>query len=193
MLAAEDTKTFPLRLLEDLRGQYLQDPIFHSVIDAMVRVASQLTADVISGGERRDFYFSLLLADLLDKPHLSIFKNGSCVLTRIAQGESATIAPGLNGALAGLQCLHVADIVTKAASFTRAWLPVIQSLGATMPSALVVIDRNQGGKDALAEAGVSLHALADVDDGLFMSAREAGILTNGQYETVKAFNADPTG
>ena len=187
----EDPETFPGRLLVDLRRQYAQDAIYRNVMDALARAASGLPADFLSGGERRDFYFSLLLADLLGMPHLSIFKNGEGVLSTLHIHESARILPEPTSGLAGQDSLHVADIVTKAASYTRAWLPMVRSFGAAMPATLVVIDRKQGGREALAAEGVMLHALADVDDTLFTAARDAGILSRSQLEMVRVFNAGP--
>jgi orotate phosphoribosyltransferase len=187
----EDPVSFPGRLLTDLQHQYAEDDIYKKVMDALARAASGLPADFLSGGERRDFYFSLLLADLLGKPHLSIFKTGGCVLSTPHVGSSAWILPDPASVLAGQDALHAADIVTKAASYTRAWLPVVRSFGAGMPDTLVVIDRQQGGREALAAQGVTLHALADVDDTLFISARDAGILSQGQMEMVREFNAGP--
>ena len=187
----EDPETFPGRLLVDLRRQYDQDAIYRKAMDAMARAASGLPADFLSGGERRDFYFSLLLADLLGKPHLSIFKNGEGVLSTPHFHESARILPEPASSLTGQNALHVADIITKAASYTRAWLPMVRSFGAAMPATLVVIDRKQGGREALASEGVMLHALSDVDDTLFASARDAGILSRSQLEMIRVFNAGP--
>ncbi len=190
-LIREDPVAFPRLLLDDLRQRYASDGTFREVIDAMVRKARGLTVDFVSGGERRDFFFSLLVADQLKMPHLSIFKNGDCVLSDPSFQDSRPLRPDPTGKLSGKRALHVADIVTKAASFTRAWIPVVESFGATMPAALVVIDRKQDGKANLAEAGVALLALVDVDDDLFRSARDARILTDSQLETVRSFNRDP--
>ncbi|MBP7401570.1 MAG: hypothetical protein KBA30_03030 [Clostridia bacterium] len=190
-LSAGDPAIFAASLLEDLTAQYDLDATYRGVIDAMVRMAGPLPADFVSGGERRDFFFSLPVANRLGKPHLSVFKDGRCVLADPDGGNARAVRPDAGGALAGHRALHVADIVTQAASFTRAWIPTVHSLGASMPAAMAVIDRNQDGRSNLQAAGTELHTLVDIDDTLFSAAARNGILSGAQLETVRAFNRDP--
>ena len=190
-LAAKDRLTFAQQLGEDLMRQYAHDATYRQVIDAMVRIAKTIDVDLISGGERRDFFFSLPVARLIDKPHLSIFKDGTRVWSG-PEGEGARrVEPGKAGDLAGLRTLHIADIVTQAASFTRSWLPAVRGLGISMPAAMAVLDRKQDGRLHLEQEAVALHVLAEVDDALFAAAHEAGVLSGGQLETVRSFNQDP--
>ena len=37
--------------------------------------------DYVSGGERRDWFFSLLVAKGLERPHITIYKDSSAVIT----------------------------------------------------------------------------------------------------------------
>jgi orotate phosphoribosyltransferase len=191
ILAAEDRLTFASRLVDELMQQYAADRIYRQVIDAMARVAGAIDVDLISGGERRDFFFSLPVARLTGKPHLSIFKDGTCVWSGSHGEDARMIDPGTENERTGLRTLHIADIVTQAASFTRSWLPAVRGLGISMPAAMAVLDRKQDGRFRLNRESVELHVLAEVDDALFAAACEAGILTAGQLETVRSFNQDP--
>jgi len=145
--------------------------------------------DAISGGERRDFFFSLPIARALRLPHVSIFKNLFTVYSD-AQGDAV---PATREMLEGKRVLHIADLVTEASSFIRAWIPAIERLGARIVSALVVVDRDQGGEAALAKAGVPLRSLVKVDAGLFDEAVAQGKLTAAQGDMARGFLASPEG
>ena len=86
-----DKDRFPGQLLRRIRTNYATDPIYRSVIDALVQEAGQKAADIdyVSGGERRDWFFSLAVADLLDKPHLTIYKDLSMVVLEDAGSAPA--------------------------------------------------------------------------------------------------------
>ena len=45
--------------------------------------------------------------------------------------------------------LHIADLVTEASSYERAWIPAIQKIRGDMKWSIAVVDRNQGGKELL--------------------------------------------
>ena len=145
--------------------------------------------DAISGGERRDFFFSLPVARALHLPHVTILKN----LFTVYNDERGNAAPATKEALEGKRVLHIADLVTEASSFTRAWIPAIERLGAHIVSALVVVDRDQGGDRALAQAGIPLRALARVQGALFDEAVAQGKLTAAQRDMVCDFLASPEG
>lgn len=74
----EEPETMPSKITALCLEQYEQEPIYRSVIDAAIEAFKNPAADTdfISGGERRDFFFSLPLAAILNKPHLSCFKDG---------------------------------------------------------------------------------------------------------------------
>ncbi len=160
--------------------------------DALIRQLAELAAeagrfDFISGGERRDWLFSLPLAQALGLPHLSIFKNLSAVYTD-ADGDTV---PAAQADLQGKRALHVADLVTEASSYTRAWIPAVRALGARIAATVVVVDRAQGGGDMLAKAGIPLHALVTLDASLFDAAVAQGKLAPAQRDMALTFLADP--
>jgi orotate phosphoribosyltransferase len=144
--------------------------------------------DVISGGERRDFFFSLPVARALRLPHVSISKNLFAVYS-----DAQNAAPATREMLEGKRALHVADLVTEASSFSRAWIPAVERLGARIVSALAVVDRDQGGREALEKAGIPLRALVKVDAALFDGAAAQGKLTAAQCGMARDFLASPEG
>ncbi|MGI6091212.1 MAG: hypothetical protein ACOYEL_07490 [Saccharofermentanales bacterium] len=83
----QEPETMPIKITALCLEQYEQEPIYRSVIDAAIEVFKNLAADTdfISGGERRDFFFSLPLAAILNKPHLSCFKDGRTFYSEAGQ------------------------------------------------------------------------------------------------------------
>ncbi len=186
--SADDKKSCPGKLFPLIRGQYLENPIFRLVIDRIVREAEKFDFDFISGGERRDFFFSILAANLLKKPHVSIFKDLTAVFSD-SGFQSAKILH--DNELCGQKALHIADLVTEASSYLRAWIPAIDSLGARMEHTVAVVDRRQGGREALSEKGVELHSFAAIQNDLFLSAKDNGYLNEKQYSLILQFTENP--
>ena len=186
--AMADRIEFPNFLLQDLLRQYKLSPTLRLATDLIVEKASTLDFDFISGGERRDFYFSILPAYFLKKPHLSIFKDMQAVYTNSTFTQTI---PVYEAALAGKRALHIADLITEASSYTRAWIPMIREFGAIMDDTIAVIDRRQGGEQVLLSEGVRLHSLAGIDLELFANARDTGKITEEQMKMISSFMDNP--
>lgn len=179
--------TFPSVIGSRAEQQYQNNAIYRSVIDRAAAVISGRSFDLISGGERRDFFFSLQVAKVLGKPHLCIFKDGTSVY---ADASGAAMPPAEAG-LSGRRALHVADLVTQASSYTRAWIPALNDLGLELKETLAIVDRNQDGAAVLASEGVKLHSLAVVSDDLFRTALAGGLIDSAQMALIEAYMADP--
>jgi len=186
--AMADRIEFPAFLLADLLRRYNTSRTFRLVTDLLVEKAKALDFDFISGGERRDFYFSILPAYFLKKPHLSIFKDMQAVYTN---SDFTQTIPVYEAAIAGKRALHIADLVTEASSYTRAWIPLIREFGAIMEDTIVVVDRKQGGEEILLAEGVHLHSLAVIDTELFARAMESGDISQDQLRMITAFMESP--
>lgn len=186
--AAGDRLLFAQKIEGLTMAQYESNPIYRGVIDALVEAARGLPFDLVSGGERRDFFFSIPVAKLLQKPHLSIFKDLSTVYTPAWFGRGAE---GEKAGLSGQTALHVADLVTEASSYLRAWIPALQGLGLALHDTLVVVDRDQGGEQILTGQGVRLHSLIRVDEAFLSAAHNGGRLNDAQLAMVRAFLAHP--
>lgn len=174
------------RLMPLIKRELADNPAFGRLMDlAAERLAGQ-SFDFISGGARRDFYFSLPLAYLLKKPHLTILKDGTSYYSPDLERPEVIARPELSGRTA----LHVADIVTKASSFTRQWIPAIRATGAEIVQAFAMLDRCQGGEAVLGDAGVRLTTLGRIDQAFLDRALAEGKLTPEEKRLIELFLAD---
>lgn len=185
---AGDPLTLPGKIATAVQRQYRENALYHDLCDLIATWLRASSGDLISGGERRDFFFSVPAAILLDKPHLSIMKNGTAIWSNRGFTGRHIAA---EGELVGLQAIHVSDLVTEASSYQRAWLPVLHRCGATLPLTLTVIDRDQGGREWLASAGTELLALTRIDRPLFELAEASGLIDAAQLKEINRFIDDP--
>ena len=185
-----DKKTLPEKVFKKVLKQYKENEIYHNVIDAMKNYIEKnidvSEIDYISGGERRDWFFSNILAYLLDKPHISIYKDLSSVISDSKFENSETV-----NNIDNKKVLHVADLVTVASSYIRAWIPAIKNIGGQMCWSCVVVDRMQGGKAKIEEQGIKSLSLVNVDNTLFETAYENGIINENQLTMLKKFFENP--
>ena len=152
---AGDKLRFYDKVYGEIEKQLAACPIYRQLIDLMTEAARKMDVDFVSGGERRDFFFSMPVARKLGLGHLSIFKDLSSVYTD-ANGVSM---PAEQASLSGKRSVHIADLVTVASSYIRAWIPAVEGLGAKIACSLAVVDRDQGGSKILADAGCPLTTL----------------------------------
>ncbi len=171
----------------DISAQLESCPIFSQLIDLLTEEARKLDVDFVSGGERRDFFFSMPVAKKLGLGHLSIFKDLSCVYT----DENGVSMDPAQANLAGKKSVHIADLITVASSYIRAWIPAVEALGAKIAYSLAVVDRDQGGSDILQKAGCPLTTLITIKPELFEQAKALGRVTDAQIGLVNSFIADP--
>lgn len=169
-----------------------KDRSFRDLMDyALTRIGNSGTNyDAISGGERRDFYFSYVLAEKAGVPHVTLFKDNSAVVTDPGFRNARWLGAG---DLQGMRVLHVADLVTEASSYVRYWLSALHNFGAEISETLAVVDRKQGGKEILANEGVDLIALITLDQDFFAEAVATGHISATQRDGILAFQKDPHG
>lgn len=184
---AGDKMAFYDKVWADISAQLESCPIFSQLIDLLTEAAAKLDIDFVSGGERRDYFFSMPVAKKLGLGHLSIFKDLSSVYT----DPSGVSMPSEEAGLAGKKSVHIADLITVASSYIRAWIPAVEGLGAKIAYSLAVVDRDQGGTEILANAGCPLTTLITIKPELFEQAKALGRVTDAQVELVNSFIADP--
>ena len=185
----EDRQAFPALLAERIHAQRSANPIYNDVINRLVQYVHGVLKegfDCVSGGERRDWFFSVAVAMALEKPHLYIYKDLDIRIFN--DGRVETVSN-----LAEKKILHIADLVTEASSYVKNWLPALKRLGGRMSFGLNVVDRAQGGLGVLAEKGVAGTALLSVDETLFGELRQAKLVDEAQVELLRAYYRDPHG
>ena len=187
-----DKITLPKKVFEKVLKQYNENEIYKNVINTMKEYIENniniSEVDYISGGERRDWFFSNIIAFLLNKPHISIFKDLSTVVSTSNFENSEIITK-----LENKKVLHIADLITVASSYLRAWIPAIQNLGSNICWSCVVVDRMQGGKDKIEAEGIKSLSLVNIDEKLFQKALDLKIINENQLEMLNGFFKDPDG
>ncbi|MBR1797244.1 MAG: orotate phosphoribosyltransferase [Clostridiales bacterium] len=181
---ADNRELAPSRIFNAFRRLYEESETYRNCIDEIVEAAKKYDFDFISGGERRDFFFSMMPAYILKKPHLTIFKDLTSVFTDSEFNPMETD-------LKGKKSLHIADLITEASSYERAWIPAIKALGAAITDTIAVVDRHQNGRAVLEGLGVNMETLTVVDEKLFGKAKENGTINEDQYQLVLQFLSDP--
>lgn len=185
-----DKMTLPKKVFDKVLKQYNENKIYHDVIEHIKSYIEQNLdvneIDYISGGERRDWFFSNIIAYLLNKPHITIYKDLSTVESNYNFSQTKEVSN-----LEDKKVLHVADLITVASSYIRAWIPAIKNLGANILWSCVVVDRMQGGKEKLEAEGVKSLSLVNVDTDLFKKALELGFINNNQLDLLNKFFESP--
>lgn len=185
-----DKMTLPKNIFEKVLAQYNSNQIYKDVIDTMIATIKENInvneIDYVSGGERRDWFFSNMIAYLLNKPHISIYKDLNAVVSD-SKFETTFALDRIDDK----KVLHVADLVTVASSYIRAWIPAIENFGAKMCWSCVVVDRMQGGSEKLKEKGVLPLSLVQVDKTLFAKALEMNVINESQQEMLNGFFENP--
>ena len=186
---AADKLTAPEEIFDMMLAYYNKGGTFKMVSDKLAEAASKLDFDYISGGERRDYFFSMMPAYLLGKPHLTIYKDMTSVYSEKIEGPSVD---SKDIDLSGKKALHIADLITEASSYERAWIPVIRGLGSEITDTVAVVDRHQGGRKVLKDLGVELYALTGIDQKLFDEAENNGLINEAQKAMILHFLESPS-
>lgn len=183
-----DIYSCPGKLMEIISENYRTDDIYSGLIDEMcsfIRKSININEiECISGGERRDWFFSLIIANMLNKPHITIYKDLKAVVYYNGKTENTDNVKGK-------KVLHIADLITEASSYERAWLPALRNCGAEMKWSIVVVDRKQGGEEFLNSQGVKAYAMINIDKTLFEQALKLGLINSDQHKMVNDYINNP--
>lgn len=186
----ENKETLPKKVFERTFNHYNENEIYKNVIDEMIEFIKENIdineIDYISGGERRDWFFSNIIANKLSKPHITIYKDLSMIVTDSTFEKEIDQSEVKNA-----KVLHIADLITEASSYLRAWIPAIKDLGANICWSTVVVDRMQGGKEKLENENVKSLSMIDIDEKLFEKALNMNIINGTQFEMLKNFYENP--
>ena len=189
-LETENKTDLPGMIFEKILEQYEHNEVFKTTIDSLKTLIEENIdinfIDYVSGGERRDWYFSMMIAYLLGLPHITLFKDQSAVVSTCDFEECTEVTK-----LENKRVLHVADLLTKASSYENYWSPAIKKLGSDIFWSAVVVDRLEGGDETLQNLKIESLSLVKLDNSLFENAHELNIITDAQLEMLKEFKKDP--
>lgn len=177
---------FQRKLISHLEGIYNTSPIFKASIDAS---AMLITKDIglasfnyISGGERRDWFFSPLVAKVLDKQLLWIYKDGTVL------DSDGNEIKDLNNS----KIINVADLLTVGSSYERAWVPELAKRNGKLLYSLNVVDRKQGGEAILLNLGLEkVLSVFQIDKDFFKAALDKKLISDQQFAQLCAYLQDP--
>lgn len=188
--ALENHNTLPEKVFEKVLNQYNSNSIYKNTIDELIEKVKENVnleeVDYISGGERRDWFFSNIVAYILQKPHITIFKDETALVSNYNFTETNKIND-----LQGKKCLHLSDLITEAASYVNLWIPAINKLNGEIKWTGTIVDRMQGGEKRLAEFGVETYPLVKVNKELFKTALQKGIITENQFNMIDKYMDNP--
>lgn len=178
----------PVKLIKEMEKQvldfYKTNKLYKDVIDYYLEQLNKnklfVQSGYISGGERRDWFFSIIIANLTSKKHLYILKNKDIYLDLQKIND-------INGA----EVCHIADLITEASSYERAWIPAIESVNGKITFTSSIVDRCQGGMEVLAKYKIPMYSPVKIDSDFFKGAADNKIITKAQEEMIKHFTVDP--
>lgn len=190
----ENPSSVPLELPRVLSQTIDSFPIYAEILERLASLARPLIEEhgitYVSGGQRRDWFFSVPLAKLLKLPHIYIFNDLSMYDDEGNEFKNTSSAKAPVNT--SVNTLHVADLLSVGSSYLSKWIPALETQNITIAAALNCVDRNQGGVENLLEGGIpSVFSLASIDENLFTNAFEKNILDKDQLYLVLDFLKDP--
>ena len=172
LASSNDPATRVAQLEAMMMDAYNKTPPYKTVIAAMVQKARQEfpqgSFDAVSGGERRDWLFSIPFAKEMGVRHLYMFKN------------QTSCCP--DGVQASERMLHVADLINNAASYFDLWLPALQKAKLECAGTLCVNSRGSNGVDRLRAANIKTVPLNSIDVDFFAQWLKEGLIDQGTYD-----------
>jgi hypothetical protein len=132
--------------------------------------------DLVSGGERRDWLFSVPFAKECGIDHVFLFKNHSLYAKN-------PIKPGA-------KVLHLADLINNAASYLDLWLPILEKAGLFCAGTLCVVARGDG-MNKLAAKGLKAVSLNSVDLPFFEKSQASGLIDRAALDEIGAHFGSP--
>ncbi|HNQ91673.1 MAG TPA: hypothetical protein PKI93_01945 [Alphaproteobacteria bacterium] len=158
-------------------GVYSSHEEFQRIVKSMVKKGEDFSYDCVSGGERRDWFFSIPFSHEVGKDHLYIFKDMT-VFRRKCEGS---------GSHDGVNALHIADLINNAASYFDKWLPAVAKNNMNIVGTISVINRGNVGMDRLSEAGVRSCALKCINVSFFLELAQKNLISQSTYEEIQAY------
>lgn len=163
--------------------QLISSTSFADMFAAAARLiceAQNVRFDLLAGGETAGIPFAAFLARGFGKPMVYVRK--------AAKGHG--VASLVEGTVhSGERVLLVEDLITDAGSKLH-FISSITAAGGTVEDVLVLFDRQQGGRAALRDKGIQLHAVTDMEMALRVGG-EGGAISASALAAVQKYLASP--
>ncbi len=137
---------------------------------ALTKFVSKLSNfDIISGGETRDWIFSMPVANLLEIPHVMLYKDGKKV----------------GAEMDGRRVLHIADLNNEGSSVERYWTPIIQSSNGKLEDVLFFVDRMEDGVQVMKRLGLRSLSVVKLNEIAWDYQLKNGVVTPTAYRNLR--------
>jgi uridine monophosphate synthetase len=162
----------------DLRRVISYPALFRRVVDAYVDLVRPLPYDRLAAVPYAALPAASAVAMALDAPMIYPRKE-------VKEHGTGRAVEGVFEA--GQRAVAVEDVVTSGGSLIRA-IGAMEDAGLEIRDAVVLVDREQGGRERLAEAGYHLHAVLTLNEILSV-LRDEGRITAETFAEVQAYLA----
>lgn len=172
---------------ETIRRRYEETPTARATLASMsslIPPEARERAWCVSGGERRDWFFSFPLSLELHLPHAWLFKSRPPVIT----ASNGRQAPVHNTSPLSI---HAADLMNRGESFERYWLPALNSIQVGVAFAVFAIDRSTVSLNYLNDRGIGYRGLYSVDLPFFVEAEQRKIISSWTLGEIKLYLESP--
>jgi len=164
------------RLLSSSSAMRIVADLFAKIIER-----NNINVEVIAGGESAGIPFAAYLACLMNMPMVYVRKAPK------GHGTGSQVEGAYS---AGMKTILVEDLITDAAS-KMVFVSGIRHAGLEISDCFVVLDREQGGEEALANEGVRLWALTTAKFVLDYAAQNDA-LGRTDYESAMLYLENPS-
>ncbi len=173
------------KLTEKIVSFYQTNNSFKEIMDQFYLIITQIKefdeCEYISGGERRDWFFSPIIAHLSNKKLLYIYKD-----LKVYHIDKEIL--DINGS----KVSHICDLITQASSFQRAWIPAIKNINGDVILTASIVDRDEGGSQLFLENNIKYISAVKIDNDFLNKIKESGIIDDSQLKIIKDFKIEPT-
>ncbi len=136
--------------------------------------------EYISGGERRDWFFSPIISYLSGKKLLFIFKDLKVfdIEKQIFDLKKAKIC-------------HICDLITQASSHKRSWIPAIESINGEIIFNASIVDRDEGGIKFLENSKIKNLSIVTINKIFLNNLINNKIINQKQSDQIEEFKKNP--
>jgi orotate phosphoribosyltransferase len=169
------------QLNEAILAGYESNAVYRKIVATMIARAQEEfptgSYSFISGGERRDWLFSIPFAKEIGIKHVFLFKNGSMHCERPLKPDESS--------------LHVSDLINNAASYVDLWLPLLEASRLKCYGTVCVISRGAAGVKNLKERGIEIAALNSIDRTFFEQSFACGLIDKEKLDEITLHFSSP--
>jgi len=126
--------------------------------------------DVISGGESRDWMFSMPVAVDMERPQAMIYKDGRVVGVPVLVGNIA----------------HISDLNNEGSSPRDLWVPAIRGSEGRIGHIFFYVDRMEDGTRVMRDLGLKSHAVVPLDEHAWDYLVEQQVIGQDVYRSLRA-------